>query len=60
VINKEKLREVAPLLAVMREISKKRGKTLPQIAINWTLCKGAIPIPGAKNTRQVFITSTLL
>lgn len=53
VINKEKLKEVAPLLAVMREISEKRGKTLPQIAINWTLCKGAIPIPGAKNTKQV-------
>ncbi len=24
-----------------------------QIAINWTLCKGALPIPGAKNARQV-------
>ena len=23
-----------------------------QVAINWTLCKGAIPIPGAKNARQ--------
>ena len=24
-----------------------------QVAINWTLCKGALPIPGAKNARQV-------
>ena len=23
-----------------------------QVAINWTICKGAIPIPGAKNARQ--------
>lgn len=23
-----------------------------QVAINWTLCKGAIPIPGAKNAKQ--------
>lgn len=45
--------QVAPLLDVMREISAKRGKTLAQIAINWTLCKGALPIPGAKNVKQV-------
>ena len=24
-----------------------------QVAINWTICKGALPIPGAKNARQV-------
>lgn len=24
-----------------------------QVAINWTLCKGCLPIPGAKNARQV-------
>lgn len=23
-----------------------------QVAINWTICKGALPIPGAKNARQ--------
>ena len=41
------------MLNVMREISGSRGKTLAQIAINWTLCKGALPIPGAKNEKQV-------
>lgn len=25
---------------------------LPQVAINWTICKGALPIPGARNARQ--------
>lgn len=23
-----------------------------QVAINWTICKGAVPIPGAKSARQ--------
>ena len=26
--------------------------THPQVAINWCICKGALPIPGAKNARQ--------
>jgi hypothetical protein len=26
---------------------------LPQVAVNWVLCKGALPIPGAKNARQI-------
>ena len=25
---------------------------MTQVAINWTICKGAVPIPGAKNARQ--------
>lgn len=38
----------------MRAISQERGgKTLGQIAVNWTMCKGALPIPGAKNAAQV-------
>jgi diketogulonate reductase-like aldo/keto reductase len=24
-----------------------------QVALNWIICKGALPIPGAKNKRQV-------
>ena len=23
-----------------------------QVALNWTICKGAVPIPGAKNATQ--------
>lgn len=29
-----------------------QGKTLSQIALNWVVCKGAVPIPGVKNVRQ--------
>jgi len=28
------------------------GKTNSQVALNWVICKGALPIPGAKNLRQ--------
>ena len=28
------------------------GKTPAQVALNWLLCKGTIPIPGAKNAKQ--------
>lgn len=38
-----------PLRAEMLRIADARGKTVPQVAINWVLCKGAIPIPGARN-----------
>lgn len=37
----------------MRDIgSAHGGKTPGQVAINWTICKGALPIPGARNARQ--------
>jgi aryl-alcohol dehydrogenase-like predicted oxidoreductase len=28
------------------------GKTTAQVALNWVMCKGAVPIPGAKNRMQ--------
>jgi len=43
-----------PLLKVMTKIAEENaGKTLAQIAINWVLSKGAIPIIGAKNISQI-------
>ncbi|CAN0922700.1 Pyridoxal reductase, chloroplastic [Linum grandiflorum] len=41
-----------PLLNVLTEIAQKRNKTIPQVAINWCICKGTIPIPGVKSVRQ--------
>lgn len=43
---------VKPLLSSLKEISESRNKTLSQVAINWCICKGTIPIPGAKNPEQ--------
>jgi len=43
-----------PLLEVMTRISEENaGRTLAQIALNWVLSKGAIPIAGAKNLTQI-------
>eukprot|EP00585_Thalassiosira_rotula_P002783 CAMPEP_0196148396 /NCGR_PEP_ID=MMETSP0910-20130528/27637_1 /TAXON_ID=49265 /ORGANISM="Thalassiosira rotula, Strain GSO102" /LENGTH=363 /DNA_ID=CAMNT_0041411087 /DNA_START=95 /DNA_END=1183 /DNA_ORIENTATION=+ len=39
----------APILNALKDIAEKRQKTVPQVAINWTMMKGAIPIPGARN-----------
>ncbi|XP_020525857.1 pyridoxal reductase, chloroplastic isoform X4 [Amborella trichopoda] len=41
-----------PLLRSLGEIADKRGKTIPQVAINWCICKGTVPIPGVKSVRQ--------
>lgn len=53
VINEDRITAVQPLLSLMRDIGEANGgKTCGQVAINWTICKGAIPIPGAKNAKQ--------
>ena len=41
------------LLDSLQAVAKSRNKTMSQVAINWCICKGAIPIPGAKNLKQV-------
>ncbi|WP_413173459.1 aldo/keto reductase [Anabaena azotica] len=40
------------VLGALREIAQQRNKTMSQVAINWCICKGTIPIPGAKNLEQ--------
>lgn len=45
--------DIGPLLAEMDIISKSRGKSLAQIALNYVICKGAVPIPGARSIRQL-------
>ncbi len=47
------LKGMQPLLRLMTEIGQDYGgKTPAQIALNWCICKGTLPIPGAKNVRQ--------
>ena len=41
-----------PLLSALQRIARARGKTVSQVALNWVLCKGALPIPGAKSAAQ--------
>lgn len=45
--------QIAALLKLMTEIGQDHGgKSNSQVALNWTICKGALPIPGAKNAEQ--------
>jgi aryl-alcohol dehydrogenase-like predicted oxidoreductase len=47
------LPKIGPLLKLMTEIGQDRGgKSNVQVALNWVICKGALPIPGAKNADQ--------
>ncbi|RZM83078.1 aldo/keto reductase [Leptolyngbya iicbica LK] len=43
---------VQPILDTLNAIAIFREKTMAQIALNWCLCKGFIPIPGAKTLVQ--------
>ncbi|MGE5141128.1 MAG: aldo/keto reductase [Rudaea sp.] len=42
----------APVVARLKEIGERHGRTPDQVALNWIICKGAVPIPGVKNARQ--------
>ena len=47
------LERLGPLLVVLKETGEKHGgKTSAQVAINWTMARGAVPIPGAKTGAQ--------
>ncbi len=51
--NRRLLERIQPLIQKMRQIGQEHGgKTPSQVAINWVICKGALPIPGIKNLRQ--------
>ena len=51
--NENTIQRIQPLLEIMDRIGKDHGdKTPAQVAINWVLCKGALPLVGAKNARQ--------
>jgi aryl-alcohol dehydrogenase-like predicted oxidoreductase len=47
------LENIRPLLATLKKIGAGHdGKSASQVALNWVICKGAIPIPGVKNAQQ--------
>ncbi|GIL51221.1 hypothetical protein Vafri_7290 [Volvox africanus] len=53
VYSDSRLREVEPVLGAVKAVAEARGKTMAQVALNWCICKGTLPIPGAKNERQL-------
>jgi aryl-alcohol dehydrogenase-like predicted oxidoreductase len=47
------LKDIQPLIRLETDIGQELGgKTAAQVAINWCICKGTLPIPGAKNVQQ--------
>jgi aryl-alcohol dehydrogenase-like predicted oxidoreductase len=47
------LKKLPPLIKLMTAIGQDHGgKSNAQVALNWTICKGTLPIPGAKNETQ--------
>jgi aryl-alcohol dehydrogenase-like predicted oxidoreductase len=47
------LNKIGKLVGLMREIGENHGGKSPaQVALNWTIAKGTVPIPGAKNAEQ--------
>lgn len=52
VIFRQLLPGIHPIVDCLRAIAQSRSKTLSQVALNWCICKGTIPIPGAKSVEQ--------
>lgn len=50
---RQALSRIQPLIDELRAIGQRHdGRTPAQVALNWTIAKGAVPIPGAKTARQ--------
>ncbi|NER83166.1 MAG: aldo/keto reductase [Leptolyngbya sp. SIO1D8] len=43
---------IKPVLETLQAIATFRQKTMAQVALNWCLCKGFLPIPGARTLAQ--------
>jgi aryl-alcohol dehydrogenase-like predicted oxidoreductase len=52
IYRQDRLERVQSLVDLLREIGAAHDKTPVQVALNWTMAKGALPIPGAKSRRQ--------
>jgi pyridoxine 4-dehydrogenase len=52
ILFKQLLPKIKPLLACLKVIADSRFKTMSQVALNWCICNGTIPIPGAKTPQQ--------
>lgn len=51
--SKTRLAAIQPLLRQLGEYGTAHGgKSIAQVALNWLICKGVIPIPGAKSPQQ--------
>jgi aryl-alcohol dehydrogenase-like predicted oxidoreductase len=55
------LQMISPLITALRKLGDQHGgKTPAAVALNWTMCKGTLPIPGAKTILQLVHNASAL
>lgn len=55
------LQVISPLITALRKLGDQHGgKTPAAVALNWTMCKGTLPIPGAKTMLQLVQNASAL
>ncbi|HEY9882511.1 MAG TPA: aldo/keto reductase [Thermosynechococcaceae cyanobacterium] len=50
--NQSGLEKIAPVVRLLQDIGAVHQRTPAQVALNWLVAQGVIPIPGAKNAEQ--------
>ena len=40
-------------MELLKKLGEKYGKTVSQVALNWVICKDAVPIVGVKSVKQI-------
>ena len=53
-VNNNNYKRAQPVVDLLRQIGEAHGgKTPSQVALNWVICKGALPIPGASKVKNL-------
>jgi aryl-alcohol dehydrogenase-like predicted oxidoreductase len=52
IFTETRLRDIAPLVQILKEVGDVHRKTPAQVAVNYCMAKNTVPIPGAKNKSQ--------
>lgn len=52
IFTESRLSDTDGLIQTLREVGDVHGVTPAQVAVNWCMAKGTVPIPGAKNASQ--------
>ncbi|MEQ9553637.1 MAG: aldo/keto reductase [Coleofasciculus sp. G3-WIS-01] len=46
------LEKIAPVIKLLRQLGERYDRTPAQVALNWLIAQGVVPIPGAKTAQQ--------
>ncbi len=54
IYTREYVAKIQPIVYLLLKIGEDHGGKKPsQVALNWLICKGAVPIPGARSTKHL-------